>query len=82
MNKPFRFPQHTQSLIRAGSGCLPAGDSLGSVLQSQGKTELQRGHICHESTPSLLSIYSPFSERDGDRSFARVHAYRHAHVHA
>lgn len=68
-NKPFKFPQYIHNLIRAGSGHLPADVSLGSVLLSRSKTELQRGHICHESTPSLLSINSPFNDGDSGRSW-------------
>lgn len=37
-------------------------------LYSLGVKELQRGHICHERTPSLLSINSPFSDGDSGRS--------------
>lgn len=50
-----------KSLIRAGSGCLPADVSLGSVLWCQAKTVLRRGHICRGTIPSLVSINSQWA---------------------
>ena len=63
---------------RQGAAALPANVSLGSVLPSRGKTQLQRGHICPESTPSLLSINRPFSGGDSGRSWTPSRSFPHS----